>query len=189
MHFVHAYIYINTYIHSLILQIRCFTSDENSHSEELQQYWNVVFNKLRQESFVLFSNRNYIVLFIAFSIGVCFFNSLLTLLNQIIAPHGYSNDDAGFFGAVFIGLGLVGAGTEYYSLYVCMHICMYGFFHFSSILYVRSLRRTAFPIRNICSTYISFLVRVWIFISYSSGAGGGGSTGSSNSSCGCSMGC
>ena len=61
-----------------------------------------------------------------------FFNSLLTLLNQIIAPHGYSNDDAGTFGAVFIGLGLVGAGTEYYSLYVCMHICMYGFFTFQA---------------------------------------------------------
>jgi hypothetical protein len=125
IHFAHAYIYINTYIHSLNLQIRCLTSDENSHSEELQQNWNVVFNKLRQESSALFSNRNYIVLFIAFSIGVGFFNSLLTLLNQIIAPHGYSNDDAGTFGAVFIGLGLVGAGIEYYLMYVCMYARMY----------------------------------------------------------------
>ena len=80
--------------------------------EDQEQNWNLVFAKLRDESSTLFNNRNYIVLFIAFSIGVGFFNSLLTLLDQIVAPHGYSNDDAGTFGAVFIALGLVGAGVE-----------------------------------------------------------------------------
>ena len=49
-------------------------------------------------------------------------------------------------------------------MYICMHVCMYVFFNFLSILYVRSLRRTAFPTRNICITYISFFVRVWIFM-------------------------
>ena len=37
----------------------------------------------------LLSNRDYLVLFCAFSIGVGFFNSLMTLLNQLIAPFGY----------------------------------------------------------------------------------------------------
>lgn len=59
---------------------------------------------------ILFSNRDYVILFIAFSIGVGFFNSLMTLLNQIVSPFGYSNDDAGTFGAVFIVAGLIGAG-------------------------------------------------------------------------------
>jgi hypothetical protein len=71
-----------------------------------------VWTQLRQEARELFSNRNYLVLFAAFSIGVGFFNSLLTLLNQIVAPHGYSNDDAGAFGAVFVAFGLVGAGLR-----------------------------------------------------------------------------
>lgn len=35
------------------------------------------------------SNRDYLVLFCAFSIGVGFFNSLMTLLNQLVAPFGY----------------------------------------------------------------------------------------------------
>lgn len=37
----------------------------------------------------LFRNKDYLLLFAAFSIGVGFFNSLLTLLNQIVAPFGY----------------------------------------------------------------------------------------------------
>jgi hypothetical protein len=58
----------------------------------------------------LFSNKDYVILFLVFSIGVGFFNSIMTLINQIVQPFGYSNDDAGTFGAVFIVFGLVGAG-------------------------------------------------------------------------------
>jgi len=82
-----------------------------SGSEESDSIQAVCY-KLKREASILFGNRNYIVLFIAFSIGVGFFNSLLTLLNQIVAPHGYSNDDAGTFGAVFVAFGLVGAGKR-----------------------------------------------------------------------------
>lgn len=58
----------------------------------------------------LFRNRDFVLLTIAFCIGVGFFNSVMTLLNQIVGPYGYSNDDSGTFGAVFIVCGLVGAG-------------------------------------------------------------------------------
>eukprot|EP01035_Chromulina_nebulosa_P036716 gene36716-49496_t len=97
-----------------VIVLRTNSSGDHDNMEDQEQNWNLVFAKLRDESSTLFNNRNYIVLFIAFSIGVGFFNSLLTLLNQIVAPHGYSNDDAGTFGAVFIALGLVGAGIVGY---------------------------------------------------------------------------
>jgi hypothetical protein len=38
---------------------------------------------------ILFSNKDYVLLLLAFSIGVGFFNALLTLLNQIVNPFGY----------------------------------------------------------------------------------------------------
>lgn len=47
---------------------------------------------LRQELNALWNCRDYWVLFIVFSIGVGFFDALMTLLNQIIAPHGYRYD-------------------------------------------------------------------------------------------------
>jgi len=94
----------------LLQQDRNFNVSDSEEADSLQEVW----LKLKREATILFGNRNYIVLFIAFSIGVGFFNSLLTLLNQIVAPHGYSNDDAGTFGAVFVAFGLVGAGVVGY---------------------------------------------------------------------------
>jgi hypothetical protein len=38
---------------------------------------------------ILFGNKDYVLLLLAFSIGVGFFNALLTLLNQIVNPFGY----------------------------------------------------------------------------------------------------
>jgi len=37
------------------------------------------------------------------------FNSLMTVIQQIIDPAGYTSDDAGSFGGILIGSGLVGA--------------------------------------------------------------------------------
>lgn len=69
---------------------------------------------LKQDVYLLLNNKDYIILFFVFSIGVGFFNSIMTLLNQIVSPYGYSNDDAGTFGAVFIFAGLIGAGIGGY---------------------------------------------------------------------------
>jgi len=68
-------------------------------------------DSFKQDMLTLLHNKDYILLVISFGIGVGFFNALLTLLNQIVQPFGYSNDDAGTFGAVFIVFGLVGAGS------------------------------------------------------------------------------
>ena len=57
----------------------------------------------------LFKNRNFIyVLVIAFvSVGV--FNALLTLIESILGPRGFTPDEAGLVGAVFVVAGVIGA--------------------------------------------------------------------------------
>jgi hypothetical protein len=87
-----------------------------------------------EEVYALASNWNFVLLSCAFFIGVGFFNSVMTLLNQIVQPFGYTNDDAGTFGAVFIICGLVGAGimgkileiTKAYITVLRVGICIAG---------------------------------------------------------------
>lgn len=54
-------------------------------------------------------NRAYLLLMVAFGVGVGMFSALSTLLGQIVNAQGYSDDDAGNFGAMLIGAGLLGA--------------------------------------------------------------------------------
>lgn len=61
------------------------------------------------EFWELMRNKDYLILLLSFSVGLGLFNSILTLIYQIISPYGYSSDDAGTFGAVLIVCGLVGA--------------------------------------------------------------------------------
>lgn len=49
------------------------------------------------------------LIFISFSIYVGFFNSVSSLLNQILSPHGFSETQAGIAGAILIVVGLVTA--------------------------------------------------------------------------------
>lgn len=57
----------------------------------------------------LASNRNYVLLFITYSVGIGVFNLILTLVNQIVEPYGFSNDEAGYCNFSLIITGLVGA--------------------------------------------------------------------------------
>lgn len=47
------------------------------------------------------------VVFLTFSVYVGFFNAFSSLLNQILYPYGFSEDEAGICGAVLIVVGLV----------------------------------------------------------------------------------
>lgn len=49
------------------------------------------------------------LIFIPFAVYVGFFNAFSSLLNQILEPYGFSEDDAGIAGAVLIVVGLVTA--------------------------------------------------------------------------------
>lgn len=57
----------------------------------------------------LTTNRSFWIVFSAFSIYVAAFNALSSLLNQILAPYGFSEDEAGIGGAILIVVGLVTA--------------------------------------------------------------------------------
>ena len=68
------------------------------------------WDQVTKEFLLLMRNRDYVILLISFSVGLGLFNAFLTLIYQIIEPHGYSNDDAGTFAAILILFGLIGAG-------------------------------------------------------------------------------
>jgi hypothetical protein len=47
------------------------------------------WKSLKDDLWLLLRNKDYLILFCVFSIGVGFFNSVMTLLNQIVGPYGY----------------------------------------------------------------------------------------------------
>ncbi|KAI0174202.1 major facilitator superfamily domain-containing protein [Pestalotiopsis sp. NC0098] len=51
------------------------------------------------------------LIFIPFSVFVGFFNSISSLLNQMMQPYGFSSDEAGIAGAVLIVVGLVASAV------------------------------------------------------------------------------
>ncbi|KAJ6646813.1 MFS-type transporter EF102 [Pseudolycoriella hygida] len=57
-------------------------------------------------------NLHFWILFIVFSIYVAFFNAFSSLINQIVIPYGYTDDEAGIFGALLIVSGIIGAGIS-----------------------------------------------------------------------------
>eukprot|EP01134_Creolimax_fragrantissima_P004717 CFRG4717T1 len=81
---------------------------------------------------VIVTSYSYIVLVFVFGIGLGMFNSLTTLLEQILNPNGYTTDDAGLAGALIIVGGLFGAGlagpildrTKRYK--EMLRICIFG---------------------------------------------------------------
>ncbi|KAK6066595.1 major facilitator superfamily transporter [Seiridium cupressi] len=54
-------------------------------------------------------NLEFWLIFIPYGVYVGFFNSISSLLNQIMMPYGFTSDDAGIAGAVLIVVGLVAA--------------------------------------------------------------------------------
>lgn len=52
------------------------------------------------------------LILIPFSVYVGFFNSISSLLNQMLNPYGFTDDEAGIAGAILIVVGLVAAGIS-----------------------------------------------------------------------------
>ncbi len=67
--------------------------------------WHILYHEVQ----TLFTNRDYIFLFLAFTLIIGVLNGLLPLFNQILEPHGYTNSEAGTLAAVIIVVGLIGA--------------------------------------------------------------------------------
>ncbi|KAH6648083.1 major facilitator superfamily domain-containing protein [Truncatella angustata] len=60
----------------------------------------------------LSKNVEFWLIFIPYGVYVGFFNSISSLLNQIMMPYGFTSDDAGIAGAVLIVVGLVAAAIS-----------------------------------------------------------------------------
>ncbi|KAL0479103.1 hypothetical protein AKO1_007964 [Acrasis kona] len=69
-----------------------------------------VKHEVRQDLLSLAKNRDFVILFIAFGLGFGSFQAFTSLINQIVVPVGYNDDDAGIMGLAIIACGLVGAG-------------------------------------------------------------------------------
>jgi len=68
-------------------------------------------NSIKHDLRVLATSLEFWLVFIPFAVYVGFFNAFSSLLNQILEPYGFSEDDAGIAGAVLIVVGLVAAAV------------------------------------------------------------------------------
>jgi hypothetical protein len=59
-------------------------------------------------------DKNFVYLIVGAGAGLGLFNAIASLTGELLTPLGYTDDDAGTAGGLFIGLGLVGAGIAGY---------------------------------------------------------------------------
>ena len=67
---------------------------------------------LAGEAVELLYSPEFYLIFLPFAVYVGFFNAFSSLLNQILEPYGFSEDNAGIAGAVLIVVGLVSAAIS-----------------------------------------------------------------------------
>eukprot|EP01034_Spumella_vulgaris_P022758 gene22758-28917_t len=105
--------------HSTNLKLETLKRQQLNHTRSASQddggeqtlfAWRAVL----KESVEMFRNRDFVILFVAFSINFGILNALLTVFNQLLSPHGYSNGDSGTIAAICIVTGLVGSATAGY---------------------------------------------------------------------------
>lgn len=92
----------------------------------------------------LMKDKNYIVLFLCYALNVGAFQSLATLVSQLLAPYGYSAGQSGIMGAVVVISGVLSAGVlgklmdkfRIYtiSLFICYALTWYFNLLWSSVL-------------------------------------------------------
>ena len=57
----------------------------------------------------IFQDKNFIILFLVYSLNLGAFQSLATLVNQLMSPFGYSSGESGGMGAMVVVVGVFGA--------------------------------------------------------------------------------
>ncbi|CAF1689280.1 unnamed protein product, partial [Adineta ricciae] len=92
---------------STLLLLMIFQSDPPTPPSPSEEHHQII--NLKEDLANLLRNYQYLILLIGFSLGLALFNSITTLLFQLIQPSGYSSEDAGIFGAVVIVAGLFSA--------------------------------------------------------------------------------
>lgn len=126
-------------------------------------WWKEMSQGLRRDLGDCLSNSSYLLLLFGFGLGLGFFNSLLTVLGQLLTPCDYSDAEAGTLGAIFLGAGLVGAlaaglmldATHQYGR--CLKVGFAGAW-FAAILFVCALRPENFTWLAVCFALLGFLM-------------------------------
>jgi FLVCR family MFS transporter 7 len=77
------------------------TAGGNKHVRHFKLYLHNV-NKL-------FKSNDFMILFVCFGFGLGLFNALSTLIQQVTCIRGYTDNDAGYFGACMIVAGIIGS--------------------------------------------------------------------------------
>ena len=83
----------------------------SAEKEALIESSDPVLQVLSTNVMLCMRNRHFLVLFIAFGIGLGLFNALATLVEQLIQPFCYTDDDASLFSGLLLGCGLVMSGV------------------------------------------------------------------------------
>ena len=107
-----------------------------------------VFGVLSRNAMQCMNNRHFVVLLVAFGIGLGMFNALTTLVDQLIAPFCYNDDDASLFAGLLLGFGLLAAGAVGVYLdrshhYSCVLKTLFSMAASSILLYSLMLRPNA----------------------------------------------
>ena len=76
------------------------TEEENQENLKFCEKTRIYLQQIKK----MFKSKSFILLLVAFSIGLGIFNAVLTLLQQIFCVRGYSSNDAGMFGGLIIGM-------------------------------------------------------------------------------------
>lgn len=82
-------------------------SVDSTSTVPLETDYSIAKNEIQ----TLLRNKDYRILLFVFSMVLGIFNALIALMNQMIEDYSYSNDDAGYFGALLVGVGIVFAGV------------------------------------------------------------------------------
>uniref|UniRef100_A0A6B2L421 Major facilitator superfamily (MFS) profile domain-containing protein n=1 Tax=Arcella intermedia TaxID=1963864 RepID=A0A6B2L421_9EUKA len=93
----------------------------------------------------MYSNVPYLIVLGTFAVGLGVFNTMTTVLEEVVSPIGIDEDHAGYLGAIIVGVGLVTSGItapildkyhKYKELYVfAFFIAVASFVWFSLVMY------------------------------------------------------
>ena len=73
--------------------------EHSKQSSKLRERFCIYLQQMKK----MLSNKEFLLLLLAFSIVLGIFNAILTLVQQIFCVRGYTNDEVGMFGSLVIG--------------------------------------------------------------------------------------